>query len=111
MRDIFAYTNFRTYLKDYYKEQKRVNPEFSHRWFVKKLGFSTSNYVLSIMEGRRNLPMDTSLRFTRYLGLSRKQTYYFEHMVAYLQAKNPLDKKEYYSRMAGLNSRLRKKKR
>jgi uncharacterized protein (TIGR02147 family) len=111
MRDIFSYTNFRTYLKDYYKAQKRVNPEFSHRWFVRKLGLTTSNYVLSIMEGRRNLPQDISLRFSAHMGLKKKETLYFEHMVAFLQSKSAFARKEYWSRMAGLNPRLRKRKR
>ena len=111
MRSIFTYTNFRKYLKDYYREQKKVNPDFSHRWLVNKVGLTTSNYFLSIMDGSRNLPGDVSLRLTRHLGLGRKETYYFEHMVDFLQSKTAFEKKEYWFRMASLNPTLRKKAR
>jgi uncharacterized protein (TIGR02147 family) len=111
MRSVFTYTNFRKYLKDYYREQKKANPEFSHRWLVSKVGLTTSNYFLSIMEGKRNLPSDVSLRLTRHLGLTRKETLYFEYMVAYVQSKTGFEKKEYLSRMADLNPGRRKKKR
>jgi len=61
--------------------------------------------------GKRNLPSDVSLRLTRHLGLTRKETLYFEYMVAYVQSKTGFEKKEYLSRMADLNPGRRKKKR
>ena len=111
MKNILTYTNFRKYLKDFYLKGKKENPEFSHRWIVRQLGLSTSNYFLSIMEGRRNLPGNVSLRLTKFLWLNKKETLYFEYMVAWLQSKTTFEKDEYWSRMAGLNPGLRKKRR
>lgn len=111
MPNIFEYTNFRKYLKDYFREQKAINPDFSHRYFVRKLGMTTSNYMLHIMNGVRNLPGNMSLRLTHFMGLNKKETYYFEAMVAYLQSKAKFERTEYFSRMAALNSKLKKKKR
>src|SRR4051794_5482246 len=39
MPDLFAYTDYREFLKDYYEEQKAKDPKFSHRYFTMKVGF------------------------------------------------------------------------
>lgn len=46
---LFDYDNFRTFLKDYFEEQKRMRAVFSHRFFAAKAGFSSSSYCLNVL--------------------------------------------------------------
>jgi hypothetical protein len=34
MPDLYAYTDYRKFLKDYYEEQKGKDAKFSHRYFT-----------------------------------------------------------------------------
>ena len=76
---------------------------------AKEFGLKARSHVLLILQGKRNLVNYLSLRITKFLKLTKKETLYFENMVNYLQAKTRLEKTEYFSRMAGLNRRLKKR--
>jgi uncharacterized protein (TIGR02147 family) len=110
MPDIFKFTNFRLYLKAAIKAIRKIQPKFSYRKLAKQLDLTTQSHVLLIVQGKRNLTSQLSLRLSNYLKLPRKQMYYFEHMINYNQASTELELKEYYQRMTSLNPRLRKKK-
>jgi uncharacterized protein (TIGR02147 family) len=104
---IFEYINYRQYLSDLFQEKKRINPGFSHRVLSKKLGLSTSNYVLLIMQGKRNLNHDLRYRMSTTFGHSRKESEYFELMVNFAHAKTDSEKNYYYSKMISIRKSLR----
>jgi uncharacterized protein (TIGR02147 family) len=110
MPDIFKYTDFKKFLKYTFKDLKKRNPRFGFRHIARELGHRTPSHIFLIVQGKRSLTNTMSLRITKFLGLKRKETYYFEHMVNFQQAKEKWEKDEYYYRMASLNSRLKKKR-
>ena len=93
--NIFEYLNYREYLKSYYNHTKQVNKNFSHRYFCKRIGFSSTASLFLIMEGRRNMSKGTVPRFIKAMELCKKERQYFETLVSFNQAKDQ-ESKRYY---------------
>lgn len=106
MINIYEYTNFRDYLKDYFEEAKKDEPNFSHRYLAQKLDLSTPNLILLIMQGKRNLTKTVRFKLSHFLGHSQKEAQYFETMVSFLQAKTHDEKNMYFARMIEQRSKL-----
>ncbi len=86
---LFDYDNFRTFLKDYFEEQKRMRAVFSHRFFAAKAGFSSSSYCLNVIRGRFNLTPKSIEKMAKAMDLDNRQRAYFAALVEYNQAKRP----------------------
>ncbi len=56
MKSIFAYNDYRQYLKEHFEEQKALKPAFSHRFLLRKMGVTSSGFLANILSGRRHLP-------------------------------------------------------
>ena len=96
MKSIFEYIDFRGYLSDYYAFQKKTKRYFSHRYFCKKAGIKSPVFLKLVMEGKRNLTRPMVEKFAVGLGLNRKETDYFSHLVGFNQAKTGSKKQEHY---------------
>ena len=84
---LFDYDNFRTFLQDYFVEQKRLRAVFSHRFFAAKAGFSSSSYCLNVIRGRFNLTPKSVDKMAQAMELDNRQKAYFAALVQYNQAK------------------------
>lgn len=91
-KSIFAYHDFRLFLKDVFEEEKARKPAFSHRYLLRRMGVSSSGFLANIISGKRNLPHAHVSRLAEALGLGRKGGRYFETLVAFTQAKKVSDK-------------------
>ncbi len=107
MPNIFEYTNFREYLKDFFNEEKKDNPVFSHRHLARKLGLSTPNLILLIMQGKRNLTRTVRYTLSKYLKLSNKESKYFTSMILFMQAKTHDEKNIHFMQMLDLRKNLK----
>jgi uncharacterized protein (TIGR02147 family) len=99
MADIFEYTDFRKFLRDFQDEMRNRDGKFSHRYFAMKAGFSSTGLLSNIMQGRRNLTSPLIHKFARALKLNKKEAEYFENLVHFNQAKTVEDKNVYFDRM------------
>jgi len=99
MINIFEYQNYRTYLKEYYNEQKDLKKYFSYRYFSKKAGINASAFLYYVIEGKRNLTKKSIDKISTAIGHSKEENEYFENLVFFNQAKTILDKTMYYSRI------------
>jgi uncharacterized protein (TIGR02147 family) len=106
MPNLYQYTDFRSFLRDYFTEQKAARPGFSHQYFARKAGIKSSGFVLHVMKGERNLTRQVMLGITRALVLDAKQTAYFDDLVSFGQAKNQSDREYYYGRIADRRKRI-----
>lgn len=100
MINIFTYLDFRRFLKDTFEELKSSRSSFSHRAFARMAGFSSSNYVLLVMQGKRNLSGDGILKIARALKLKKAETEFFENLVRFNQATSDAERNLYYARIA-----------
>lgn len=106
MINIFDFTDFRAYLKAYFEDRKKSEPKFSHRWLATRLDLATSNFILLVMQGKRNLNSGFCLRISEVFRHSCKEAEYFEKMVNFIQAKTSKEKELYFSRMAAMRKKL-----
>ena len=92
MIDIFDFIDYREYLKAYFTDRKSRDARFSHRWLAQRLNLSTSNFILLVMQGKRNLNPALRLRLSEVLKHGKKESEYFEAMVNFAQAKTGREK-------------------
>ncbi len=100
MADIFTYLDYRAYLKDSFEELKTRRESFSHRAFAKMAGFSSSNFPMLVMQGKRNLSTEGIQKVATALKLKKSESEFFEHLVRFNQAGTDKERNFYYSRIA-----------
>jgi len=96
---IFDFTDYREYLKTYYRYQKSHNPAFSYRYFSKRAHINSSGIYKNVIDGKRSLGRGLILRFGEALKLRKKEMDYFEAMVYFTEAKDAEEKKVFFNRM------------
>ncbi len=84
-----------------------MNPSFSHRILARKLGLSASNYIMLIMQGKRNLSADLRYKISEVFGHSRKEAEYFEEMVNFSHAKTDVEKNSHFTRMISMRKTVK----
>lgn len=103
---IFKYEDYRSFLKDYFKEQKKVRAIFSYRYFAKKSGFNSPTFCTYVLDGRRNLSESSIDMFIKGLELSGKPADYFRYLVLYNQAKTTDQKEMYFYKMVKIKKEM-----
>ena len=108
--NIFAYVDYRAFLKDHYQASKKLKPQFSFRFFARRAGLSSSNFLKLVMDGKRNLGATTIDNFIKGLGLQDAEAAFFRDLVAFDQAETLTDKNRAFGRLAATR-RFRKARR
>lgn len=98
--DIFGYSDYRAYLRDFYAAAKANTTAFSYRYFARKAGFASPNFLKLVIDGERNLSADSVERFTAALGLDAGEATFFADLVALTQADNEPERVEAFERVA-----------
>jgi uncharacterized protein (TIGR02147 family) len=107
MPDIYQYTDYRAFLRDYFAERKAANDSFSHQFFARKAGIKSSGFVLHVMKGQRNLTRPVLLNVARAIGLDAGRTEYFEDIVSFDQATTQSDREYYFGRIAAKRKHIK----
>lgn len=100
MTELFKYMDYRKYLKDFFDEKKAMQPSFSHRAFARAAGFSSSNFLLLVMQGKRNLSGDGILKVSKALKHKKAEAEFFENLVRFNQSASDTERNFHYSRIA-----------
>lgn len=109
MATIFDFLDYRVFLKAVYQERKEKYRFFSHRWFLKQAGITNSGFLKLIMDGKRSLTPDMTIRFGRALALSSHELDYFTNLVVFNQAKTSGEKEKAYRELKTISSKVRRK--
>lgn len=86
MPDIFAYTSYARFIKDYYTWKKRESRAFSYEVFARKAGFKTRSYLIEVAAGKKVLSRSSVHGVARAMELGPKETEYFESLVGFRHA-------------------------
>jgi uncharacterized protein (TIGR02147 family) len=97
--DVFAFDDFRGFLRAYYAHRKGQGRGFSLRVFSRKSGLTSSNYLKLVMDGDRNLSAEMASRFAAACGLEGQAADYFCELVAMGQASTHLERERVYRRL------------
>jgi uncharacterized protein (TIGR02147 family) len=101
---IFDYTDYRKYLLDFYKQQKRYKKAFSYRYFARKAGINSVGLYKDVVEGRQNLGRALIFKFSAAFGHSKKEAEYFENMVYMNEADTIEERRLFFERMMSCQS-------
>ncbi len=105
MKSVEYYTDYRTFLADFYRQKKASSQLFSYRTFCRKAGLKSPSVYKEVVSGKRGLTSETILAFSKGLGLSVRDSRFFENLVLFNQAKSEEAKKKYLSVLRGLRYR------
>ncbi len=105
MINVFDFSNHRVYLKEALAEKKSADSSFTHRYLCSKLGLRTSNFILLVIQGKRDLSSELAQRLAVIFGLQELESEYFLWMVLFAQSKTNLEKENYWKQMLTCRSR------
>lgn len=92
--ELYNYLDYRQYCRDFYFFHKETDPKFSYRYFAKRAKVAPA-HLKHVIDGKRNISVEMSLRFGAGMGLSEEELDYFQNLVRFNQASS-LDEKTYY---------------
>lgn len=104
MQPLNTYLDYRRYLRDFYDEQKRRNPRYSHRLFALKAGLTSTGFFSEVLSGKRRLAHAAVLRFCKALKLNAQEQANFEILVAFNQAKTIEERNHHFSRLSAYHA-------
>ena len=99
MVDLFQYTDYRKYLRDYYEAKRNSQKEFTHRFIAQAMGFKSTGTFAQILQGKTNISPQTIVRFVDFLGLKKDEVDYFELLVLFSQSKGHAEKKRHFEKI------------
>jgi len=99
--DVFDYLDYRAFLRDFYAQEKAKSRGFSFRAFARRAGLSAPNHLKRVMEGDRNLALETAPKFALACRLKADAAKYFEELVQLDQAKTVAERRAAHSALTG----------
>jgi uncharacterized protein (TIGR02147 family) len=101
MIDLFDYTDYCAYLRDFYEERRKKFPFFSYRFFGQKVGVDPGNLV-KILQEKRHLSAAGIKSFIAYAKFSGREAKYFETLVQFKKAKREEDNKIQFEKLMAI---------
>ncbi len=98
---IYDYLNYREFLQDFFKAQKKERG-MTQLTVLKKMGISSTGFLSNIIAGRNNLTQAQINDLTTAIKLSKHEAAYFEALVLFNQAKRIKEKNRYCDRLSAL---------
>lgn len=84
---VYDFSNYREFLKSYFQAAKARDRKFSFRYFARITGFSSSNFLMLVMNGKRNISMDSAEKIAGALKLNKEETIFFRNLVMLNQSR------------------------
>lgn len=106
--DIYAYTDFRAFLREAYLRRKASDTRFSHRFINGRIGARSAGWFSDVTENRMGLKSKYVARLASVFGLKPGEAAYFRMLVELDQAETLKDKTDALQRLMsarGLRSR------
>lgn len=97
---VFDFIDYRTFLKAYYEAAKVNVPSFSYRYFSRRAGFSSPNFLKLVIDGKRNLGSDSVDQIGEAIRLTAEEQHFFANLVGFNQATTASDKNRHFERLA-----------
>lgn len=100
---VYRYSDYRVFLRDFYKEKKSSSPSFSYQVIANKTGFKSKSFFPQVLQGKRNLSEESIFALKKILNLNEKEFSYFKTMIAFNQAQDHERKNHFYKKLLELN--------
>lgn len=97
--NVYNYLDYRTLLRDMFEFRKKANKNFSYRFFARKAGFSSPNFIKLVIDGLRNVTKESISKIAIGFELNKGEREFFENMVYMNQADSHEEKNFFYRKM------------
>ena len=101
--NIFAYSDFREYARDYYEARHKADRKFSHRFIAQKLGDKSPSFLQKVIENTRRLNPHQIETLIRLFMLEDFEAKYFRVLYLYSTAPSRLERELYLEQLISLN--------
>jgi uncharacterized protein (TIGR02147 family) len=101
MLDLFTYTDYRKFLRDFFDERRKNKSFLSLRYYAGKLGLDPGNFI-KILNSERHLSTKTIQQTINFLKLSKHEGDYFRTLIAFAKAKKQSEIKCHFERLAAM---------
>jgi uncharacterized protein (TIGR02147 family) len=99
---VFEYTNYRKFIRDFYLAKKAIRKSYSYQLFACQAGFKSKSSLANITSGRQSLAKNRVFGIACAMGLSRRETEFFNSIVHFNEAKSAVEKEHYFELMRSL---------
>ena len=96
---IYNYLDYRSFLKDLFSFKKNNNKNFSHRFLAARSGFSSPNFIKLVIDGKRNLKIESINKIAHGFGLNKQEHEFFKNLALMNQSDRQVKKDFYYKQM------------
>jgi len=96
---IYDYLDYRAFLRDMFNFRKQQVKHFSYRFFARKSGFKSPNFLKLVSSGQRNLSYESITKIATGFSLKMQEQEYFEYLVLMNQAESHDEKNKFYKKM------------
>jgi uncharacterized protein (TIGR02147 family) len=97
--NLFDYLDYRVFLKDWFDAAKRSRASISFRRFSEWAGFKSTNFIMLVIQGKRNLSEEAALKTAKALKLNKQETEFFRHLVLLNQATTHAERDQHYRQL------------
>ncbi len=98
--DIFTYTDYRSFLADWFSDRKKTDAHFSYRVFSDLCGFKTKDFIFRVIQGQKNLSKESAVKVSNALGLTKRRSHFFLLLVCFNQAKSHEERDQFFTRLS-----------
>ncbi len=96
---IYDYLDYRAFLREMFLFRKQKDTYFSYRYFSRKAGFASPNFLKLVIDGQRNLTNESIAKIAKGFGLKNQEREFFENLVFMNQASAHEERNHYYKKM------------
>ena len=100
--NIYEYTDYTSYLKEWFEEEKKSNNVFSFQFFANKAGFKSKGFIANLINGKKALPRRSVFQIASALDLNHRERKYLYASVCLKECENLKEKHEYWEQMQSL---------
>ena len=100
--DLFAYLNYRLFLRDWFDWRKAENPRYSYRVFARMAGLRSSSLLVHVINQERNLTASSTESFIKAMRLGEEEGRFFRDLVELDQGETPDLRSEAFQRISAV---------
>ncbi len=105
MPQVFDYTSYARFIRDFYAEKKRANPKYSYGMLSQRAGLKSRSSLIEIANGKTTLSRLRVFQVARAMDLGAKECDYFVSMVQFNNASSLKEKEFHLGKMGELAGR------
>ena len=98
---LFQYTDYRSFLKDWFEGRKNLGSPLSYRGLGRKLGIDPG-FLVHILQGAKHTTEVSIPHWVDTLGLDAAEATYFHQLVLFNRARNPREIQQHFHRLCEL---------